>query len=177
MSVLCGGMFVTKIARSFRLLIREIFNALSIDPRAWTFLKKTLISIRIIMELDEGHCYWLVIQGVREDDGDEEEKVAEEHIEAYRDMGRGAWQERQGPTDFKERFLPITPYLDVFALGGLSDVFVARLRFFSCGLAGADVGAGCADVTGVETVGLGGTLGAVDLGFLAGLVGFGASES
>nr|GEY02715.1 hypothetical protein [Tanacetum cinerariifolium] len=87
MSVLCGGMFVTKIARSFRLLIREIFNALSIDPRAWTFLKKTLISIRIIMELDEGHCYWLVIRGVREDDGDEKEKVAEEHIEAYRDIG------------------------------------------------------------------------------------------
>nr|GFC93602.1 hypothetical protein [Tanacetum cinerariifolium] len=35
----------------------------------------------------------------------------------------------------------------------------------------------CADVTGVETDGLGGALGAVDLVFRAGLVGFGAGES
>nr|GFC91562.1 hypothetical protein [Tanacetum cinerariifolium] len=39
------------------------------------------------------------------------------------------------------------------------------------------VGSGCADVTGVETDGLGGALGTVDLGFRAGLVGFGAGES
>nr|GFC08608.1 hypothetical protein [Tanacetum cinerariifolium] len=48
---------------------------------------------------------------------------------------------------------------------------------FSYGLAGADVGAGCADVTGVETAGLGGAMGAVDLGFLADLVGFDAGGS
>nr|GFB30752.1 hypothetical protein [Tanacetum cinerariifolium] len=36
---------------------------------------------------------------------------------------------------------------------------------------------GCTDVTGVETEGLGGALVAVDLGFLAGLVGFGAGET
>nr|GEX45027.1 monodehydroascorbate reductase [Tanacetum cinerariifolium] len=75
-------------------------------------------------------------------------------------------------TNFRERFLPIKPYLDFFALGGLSDAFVACLRFFSYSLAGADVCVGCADVTGVETAGLGGALDAVDLGFLAGLVGF-----
>nr|GFC62043.1 hypothetical protein [Tanacetum cinerariifolium] len=58
-------------------------------------------------------------------------------------------------TYFKVRFLLTKPYLDFFAFGGLSDVSVACLRFFSCGLAGADVGAGCADVTRVETAGLG----------------------
>nr|GFC66161.1 hypothetical protein [Tanacetum cinerariifolium] len=44
-------------------------------------------------------------------------------------------------------------------------------------LDGADVGSGCVDVTGLETDGLGGALGAVDLGFRAGLVSFGAGES
>nr|GEY56375.1 retrovirus-related Pol polyprotein from transposon TNT 1-94 [Tanacetum cinerariifolium] len=68
------------------------------------------------------------------------------------------------------------PYLDFFALGGLSDVSVACLRFFSYGLAGVEVGAGCADVTEIETEGLGGALGAVNLGFLAGLVGIDAGE-
>nr|GEY16619.1 hypothetical protein [Tanacetum cinerariifolium] len=48
----------------------------------------------------------------------------------------------------------IVPCLDFFSLRGLSDVSAACLRFFSCGLAGADVGAGCADLTGIETDGL-----------------------
>nr|GFC42212.1 hypothetical protein [Tanacetum cinerariifolium] len=47
-------------------------------------------------------------------------------------------------------------------------VFVTCLRFFSYGLANADVGAGCTDVTIVETAGLRGALGAMDLGFLIG---------
>nr|GFB17676.1 hypothetical protein [Tanacetum cinerariifolium] len=80
-------------------------------------------------------------------------------------------------TDFMKHILPTRLCLDFFALRGLSDVYVACLRFFSCGLAGVDVGAGCADVTGVKIAGLGGALGAVDLGFLAGLVGFGVGES
>nr|GEZ15273.1 reverse transcriptase domain-containing protein [Tanacetum cinerariifolium] len=60
--------------------------------------------------------------------------------------------------------------------GRLARCFCGQLTLLLCGLAGTKVGAGCDDVTGIETEGLGGALGAVDLGFLAGLVGIGACE-
>nr|GEY06171.1 hypothetical protein [Tanacetum cinerariifolium] len=80
-------------------------------------------------------------------------------------------------TNFRVRFLDTKPYLDFLALEGLSDVSVVSLRFFLRGFPGADVGSSYADVTGVETDGLRGALGAVDLGFWASLVGFGAGEN
>nr|GEU33751.1 zinc finger, CCHC-type [Tanacetum cinerariifolium] len=54
MSVLYGWMFVTRIARLFRLLSKEMVNALSVKPRAWTFTKKSLIVMEVIMKLDGG---------------------------------------------------------------------------------------------------------------------------
>nr|GEY14341.1 hypothetical protein [Tanacetum cinerariifolium] len=64
MNVLCGGMFVTKIARSFGLLGREM-----IEP---------------------------AIRGVGDNGDDKEDEEVGYHARAYRDMSRGAWQERQG---------------------------------------------------------------------------------
>ncbi|GJZ29534.1 hypothetical protein Tco_0574181 [Tanacetum coccineum] len=89
MSVLCGGMFVTKIAQSFVLLSKEMVDTLSMDPRARTFTKKSLIVMDVIMELDEGNYCWPAVRGVREDDEMEEE--AEEPVGAYRGMNRGDW--------------------------------------------------------------------------------------
>ncbi|GJR83355.1 hypothetical protein Tco_0154140 [Tanacetum coccineum] len=87
MIMLCGGMFVTRIAWSFRLLSREMVDALSVKPWVRTFTKKSLITMGIIMELDGGTCCWPVAQGTREDDEIEEE--GEDHARAYRDMSRG----------------------------------------------------------------------------------------
>nr|GEV03473.1 reverse transcriptase domain-containing protein [Tanacetum cinerariifolium] len=50
-----GGMFVTKLARSFGILTKEMVDALSVEPRAHIFKKKSLITIRVIIELDGGH--------------------------------------------------------------------------------------------------------------------------
>ncbi|GKB25420.1 hypothetical protein Tco_0864821 [Tanacetum coccineum] len=70
--LICGGMFVTKLAQSFGLLTRKLRDVLSVEPQAHTFKKKSLITIRIIMELDGGACYWPAIRGVGEDDEAEE---------------------------------------------------------------------------------------------------------
>ncbi|GJZ44295.1 hypothetical protein Tco_0591550 [Tanacetum coccineum] len=80
-SVLCGRMFMTKIAQSFVLLSKEMVDTLSMDPRAQTFTKKSLIAIDVVMELDEGNYCWQAVQGVGEDDEMEEE--AEEPVGAY----------------------------------------------------------------------------------------------
>nr|GFC73498.1 hypothetical protein [Tanacetum cinerariifolium] len=48
--------------------------------------------------------------------------------------------------------------LDLLALAGLSVVFVACFRLFSYDLAGADMGAGCVNATGIEIDGLVDTL-------------------
>nr|GEY08995.1 zinc finger, CCHC-type [Tanacetum cinerariifolium] len=81
MNVLCGGMFVTRISWSFVLLSREMVDALSVEPRARTFIKKSLITMGIIMELDLGTCCWPTVQGTGEDDEIEEE--ADDHARAY----------------------------------------------------------------------------------------------
>ncbi|GJU14867.1 hypothetical protein Tco_1142833 [Tanacetum coccineum] len=94
MSVLCGGVFVTRIARSFGLLSMEMVDALSIEPKARTFTKKSLITIGVIMELDWGNCYWPTTQGFGDDDKEEEDVEAKEPARAYRDISRGDWQER-----------------------------------------------------------------------------------
>nr|GEU83532.1 hypothetical protein [Tanacetum cinerariifolium] len=72
MNVLCGGMFVTKIARSVGLLGGEMIEALSVEPGSWVFPKK-----------------------VGDNSDDEEDGEVGDHEGAYRDMRRGAWQERQ----------------------------------------------------------------------------------
>nr|GEZ92121.1 hypothetical protein [Tanacetum cinerariifolium] len=93
-NVISGGMFVTRIARSYRLLTREMMNALSVEHRPYVFKKKSLIAMGIVMELHGGACYWPMI---REAGGDDEAEEATEggvggSADAYRDMSRGDWQ-------------------------------------------------------------------------------------
>nr|GEX28340.1 hypothetical protein [Tanacetum cinerariifolium] len=94
MNVICGGMFVTRIAWSFGLLTNAIVNALSVEPRARTFIKKSLVTIEFVMEFDGGNCYWLTTQGIEE--GDEIKEEDEGFTGAYQDMSRGDCQDRQG---------------------------------------------------------------------------------
>ncbi|GJV31825.1 hypothetical protein Tco_1392225 [Tanacetum coccineum] len=46
--LICGVMFVTRLARSFRIVIRELMDSLSVEPRAHTFKKKSLILMRLL---------------------------------------------------------------------------------------------------------------------------------
>ncbi|GJY16473.1 hypothetical protein Tco_0386895 [Tanacetum coccineum] len=55
---ICGGMFVTRIARSFGLLTAEIVDVLSVEPPVHIFKKKSLIVMGIVMDLHGGACYW-----------------------------------------------------------------------------------------------------------------------
>nr|GEY43571.1 zinc finger, CCHC-type [Tanacetum cinerariifolium] len=56
--LICGGMFVSRISRSFGLLTNVMVDALSVKPRAHIFKKKSLISMRVVMDLGRGTCYW-----------------------------------------------------------------------------------------------------------------------
>ncbi|GJS13040.1 hypothetical protein Tco_0407512 [Tanacetum coccineum] len=69
-SLICGGMFVTQ---SYGLLTNEIMGALSVEPSPHVFIKKSLISMGVVMELHNGGCFWTVArEAVKEDDeGDE----------------------------------------------------------------------------------------------------------
>ncbi|GKC51476.1 hypothetical protein Tco_1074221, partial [Tanacetum coccineum] len=102
-----GGMLVTKITRSFKLLTNEFWNALSIEPPPHVFKKKSLITISVIMELQNGMCAWPVVRAIEEeeeeddDEGDEAAGGGVGHEEAggstamYRNMSQGDWQVRQ----------------------------------------------------------------------------------
>nr|GEU82476.1 hypothetical protein [Tanacetum cinerariifolium] len=85
-NVLCGGMFVTKIAKSFGLLGGEMFEALSVEPGAWVFPKKSLISTGVVMKLDRGNYVWPVIRGVGDNGDDEEDEEVRDHARKYMDM-------------------------------------------------------------------------------------------
>ncbi|GJY53147.1 hypothetical protein Tco_0444811 [Tanacetum coccineum] len=91
-------MFVTKIGRLFRLLTGEMIDALSVEPRAHIFKKKSLTAMVILMELDGGACYWPATRQVGEDDEVEEKanEGAGGSSEMYRNMSRGDWQGFQG---------------------------------------------------------------------------------
>ncbi|GKC96169.1 hypothetical protein Tco_1161611 [Tanacetum coccineum] len=96
--LICSGMFVTRLARYFRILTRELLDVFSIEPRAYTFKKRSLITIEIVMELAGGRYYWPVTCLLGEDD--EVEEATEEETggssNVYWDMSRGDWQARQG---------------------------------------------------------------------------------
>nr|GEX38516.1 hypothetical protein [Tanacetum cinerariifolium] len=89
--LICGGMCVTRLVRSFGILTKELMDILSVVPRAYTFKKKSLITMEIVIELDGGRCYWLVMRQVRKEDKVEEtpEEGAGGSSDAYRDMRRG----------------------------------------------------------------------------------------
>nr|GEV82020.1 retrotransposon Orf1 [Tanacetum cinerariifolium] len=69
-NLICGGMFVTKISRSFRVLTGELMNALSVEPPPYVFKNKSLIAMGIIMELHNRGCCWPAIREaeVKEED-------------------------------------------------------------------------------------------------------------
>ncbi|GKB69687.1 hypothetical protein Tco_1085224 [Tanacetum coccineum] len=62
---------ITRIAKSFGLLINLMVDALSVEPRAQVFRKKSLIVMRIMMDLRGGTC-WPAKCQVREYDVVEE---------------------------------------------------------------------------------------------------------
>ncbi|GJT82551.1 hypothetical protein Tco_1056893 [Tanacetum coccineum] len=79
-----GGMFVTRIARSFGLLNTEMIDVLSVEPPAHVFKKKSLIAMGIVMELHRGACYWAVAREAGE--GDEADGAAEKEVGGSADM-------------------------------------------------------------------------------------------
>ncbi|GJS33467.1 hypothetical protein Tco_0531849 [Tanacetum coccineum] len=88
--VICGGMFLNRLARSYRLLTNAMVDAFSVEPRAPTFMKKSLVTMEIIIELDGGICCWPTAGRVGEDDEVEEE--AKGSTETYQSISRGDWQ-------------------------------------------------------------------------------------
>ncbi|GJZ00247.1 hypothetical protein Tco_0517676 [Tanacetum coccineum] len=85
--LLVGGMFVTRIAKSFGLLINLMVDALSVEPRAHVFRKKSLIAMGIVMDLRGGTC-WPATCQVRENDVVEEAANEEAcgSVEVYENM-------------------------------------------------------------------------------------------
>ncbi|GJS91162.1 hypothetical protein Tco_0773798 [Tanacetum coccineum] len=67
--VIFGGMFVTKIYRSFGLLTNELVSVLNRKPPPHIYRKTSLIKMGVIMELYEGECCW---PATREDMGEGE---------------------------------------------------------------------------------------------------------
>nr|GEU86342.1 retrotransposon Orf1 [Tanacetum cinerariifolium] len=66
--LICGGMFVTRIARSFVLLTNAMVDALSVEPQTHVFKKKSLIAMGVVMELGGGTYCWPTTRQVKEDD-------------------------------------------------------------------------------------------------------------
>nr|GEU46226.1 zinc finger, CCHC-type [Tanacetum cinerariifolium] len=72
--VIFGGMFVTKIARSFGLLTKEMVSVLNCKSPPYVYRKKSLVKMGVIMELHEGECCWPDTRGVVEVDKGDDEK-------------------------------------------------------------------------------------------------------
>ncbi|GJT50289.1 hypothetical protein Tco_0976446 [Tanacetum coccineum] len=67
-SLIYGGMFVTRIARSFRLLTNKMTGALSVKPPPYVLKKKSLISVGVVIELHNGECFWPAAREVMDED-------------------------------------------------------------------------------------------------------------
>ncbi|GJR96692.1 zinc finger, CCHC-type containing protein [Tanacetum coccineum] len=102
-SLICEGMFVTWIAQSYGLLNKEMMGALSVEPSPHVFKKKSLISMRVIMELHNGGCFWpAALETVEEDEeddkgdeaagGDAGHEGAGGSVDMYRNMSQGDCQ-------------------------------------------------------------------------------------
>ncbi|GJT19565.1 hypothetical protein Tco_0878271 [Tanacetum coccineum] len=100
-SVIFGGMFVTKIARSFGLLTNELVSVLNRKPPPHVYRKTSLIKMGVIMKLYEGECCWPDTREVAgEGGGDDEEGDGEvgnegigDSVDIYRNMSQGDWQQ------------------------------------------------------------------------------------
>nr|GEW28580.1 hypothetical protein [Tanacetum cinerariifolium] len=89
----CRGMFVTRIAKYFGLLTNEMVDALIIKPRAYVFKKKSLIAMKVLLDLGGGVCCWPATRQMEEDDEVEEatNNEAGDYNEMYCNMSRGEW--------------------------------------------------------------------------------------
>ncbi|GKA98007.1 hypothetical protein Tco_0825901 [Tanacetum coccineum] len=102
-SVIFGGMFVTRIARSFGLLTNEMVSVLNCEPPPHVYRKTSLVNMGVIIELHEGECCWPATREVMEegegDDKEGDEKGGNEGVggstDIYHNMSRGDWQVRQ----------------------------------------------------------------------------------
>ncbi|GJX32813.1 hypothetical protein Tco_0242668 [Tanacetum coccineum] len=93
----CEGMFVTRITRSFGLLTDVMRDALSVEPKAHIFKKKSLIAMNVLMDRGRGNYYWPATLAIGENDEVEEavNKEAGDSANMYRNMSQGDWQVRQ----------------------------------------------------------------------------------
>ncbi|GJW15009.1 retrotransposon ORF1 [Tanacetum coccineum] len=97
------GMFVTKIARSFGLLTDELVSVLNCEPPPHVYRKKSLVKMRVIMELHEGVCCWPATRGIMEENEGDDEEGDEEggnkgvggSADVYRNISAGEWQVHQ----------------------------------------------------------------------------------
>ncbi|GJY42089.1 hypothetical protein Tco_0429359 [Tanacetum coccineum] len=87
-SLICGRMFVTRIAQSYGLLTNEMMGALSVEPSPHVFKKKSLISMGVVMKLHNEGCFWPATREVAEED--------EEDDEGDEEAGGGAGHEGAG---------------------------------------------------------------------------------
>ncbi|GJY52654.1 hypothetical protein Tco_0443501 [Tanacetum coccineum] len=102
-SVIFGGMFVTRMARSFGLLTNELVSMLNREPLPHVYRKTSLIKMWVIIELHEGECCWPATREVEgEGGGDDEEGDGEGRNKGiggsaniYRNMSQGEWQVHQ----------------------------------------------------------------------------------
>ncbi|GJT19568.1 hypothetical protein Tco_0878274 [Tanacetum coccineum] len=100
-SVIFGGMFVTRIARSFGLLTNEMVSVLNREPPPHVYRKTSLVKMEVIMELHKGECCWPATREVAEEGDDEEgdgeggNEGVEGSTDIYRNMSQGDWQVRQ----------------------------------------------------------------------------------
>ncbi|GJR06159.1 hypothetical protein Tco_0529143 [Tanacetum coccineum] len=86
--LICEGMFVTRITRSYGLLTNEMMGALSVEPSLYVFKKKSLISMGVVMELHNVGCFWPAAREAVEED--------EENDEGDKAAGGGACHEGAG---------------------------------------------------------------------------------
>nr|GEU93230.1 hypothetical protein [Tanacetum cinerariifolium] len=95
-NLICRGVFMTRIARSFGLLTNEMIDALSVEPLSHIFKKKSIIAIGVVMELHNGACFWLATLEVEEDDEAAEGEAGNERTggsaDMYRNMSQGDCQ-------------------------------------------------------------------------------------
>ncbi|GKD78482.1 hypothetical protein Tco_1341103, partial [Tanacetum coccineum] len=102
-SLICGGMFVTRIEQSFRLITNEMIGALNVEPSPYVFKKNALISMGVVMESHNGEYFWPAARDVIEEDDEGYEAVGGDvghegvggSADMYRNMSQSDWQVRQ----------------------------------------------------------------------------------
>ncbi|GJR93857.1 hypothetical protein Tco_0921699 [Tanacetum coccineum] len=101
-NLIYGGMLVIKIARSFGVVDWRVKGALSIETPPHVFKKKSLITMGMIMELQNIICVWPAPRAVEEEEeaeeeakGDEGHDGAEGSTAMHRNISQCDWQVRQ----------------------------------------------------------------------------------